>query len=81
MGNQTSAPAAEKCGYPPQADHDAAVANAAAEGRRAGASAERERLMAVLSAEGIAGNPARMNHALELAAEAPEMSAEKKSWP
>ncbi|MCX2722605.1 S49 family peptidase [Roseibium salinum] len=76
MGNQTSAPAAENAGIP-QADHDAAVANAAAEGRRAGASAERERLMAVLSAEGIAGNPARMNHALELAAEAPEMSAEK----
>lgn len=76
MDNPTSVPAAENTGIS-KADHDAAVANATVEGRRAGATAERERLMSVLSAEGISGNSARMNHALELAAEAPDMPADK----
>lgn len=60
-----------------RADHDTGIAHADADGRKAGAEGERKRLMDVLSADGIAGNASRMNHALELAAEAPEMSADK----
>lgn len=45
-------------------------------GRRAGAEAERARLAAIMSAEGIAGNPAAMLAALTLATDAPDMAAE-----
>lgn len=60
-----------------ESDNTAAVAQAEAEGRKSGASAERERLAGVMSAEGITGNAARMSHALELAVNAPDMSADK----
>lgn len=76
MGDQNSAPAAENAGIT-QAELAAAVAEATTTGQTAGASGERDRLMTILSAEGISGNPSRMSHALELAAEAPELSAEK----
>lgn len=54
-----------------------AVAQARSQGEAAGAQAERERLTAILGAEGIQGNAARMNAALELAADAPVMEQEK----
>lgn len=57
----------------PQADHDAAVAAA----RTEGATQERARIVGILSSEGVAGNAARMSMALELAADAPDMTAEK----
>lgn len=61
----------------PRSDHETAVASAEIGGRAAGAEEERARLAAVLTADGIAGNLDRMNHAIELASEAPEMSSEK----
>jgi len=76
MTETTSVPAAENAGIS-QADHDAAVTAAEAKGRKDGAKAERGRLSSILSSEGIKGNAARMNLALELAAEAPEMTADK----
>lgn len=76
MTETTSVPAAENAGIS-QADHDAAVTAAEAKGRKDGAEAERNRLSSILSSEGIKGNAARMNLAMELAAEAPEMSADK----
>ncbi|WP_319498073.1 hypothetical protein [uncultured Cohaesibacter sp.] len=53
------------------------ITAAEARGQEAGAAAERERLATILSAEGIAGNAARMSLAMELAGDAPGMSAEK----
>lgn len=47
-----------------------------AEGRAAGAAAERERLVAILGAEGVKGDGRRMVAALDLATKAPEMPAE-----
>lgn len=63
-------PAAETQGVP-QADHDKAVAAA----REAGAAAATERFVAVLGAEGVKGDGARMAAALDLAAKAPAMAA------
>lgn len=60
-----------------QHDHDAAVTQAKAEGHKEGATAERTRLTTILASDGVAGNAARMSHALELAAGAPEMSSEQ----
>ena len=57
-------------------DLSSAVQAAEARGRTEGATAERKRLQDILSAEGVAGNTARMAHAMELAAGAPEMTAE-----
>lgn len=76
MANEVNGPVAEIAGIS-QADHDAAVAAAEANGRKLGAEAERKRLSSVLSAEGIAGDATRMGHALDLAAVAPDLSADK----
>lgn len=65
-----------------QADLDAAVSAARAEGHAAGvaegtatgASAATERLTSALGSEGVAGDPARMSAALDLAKKSPTMS-------
>lgn len=54
----------------PQADHEAAVSAARAEGRNEA----NTRLQAALGAEGVRGDAARMSAALDLAMESPEMS-------
>lgn len=89
MSENTGVPAADSNAGISQADHTKAVADARKaahgegvaeglkEGKVAGAAAERERLSAIIGAEGIAGNAARMVAALELANESPEMAAEK----
>lgn len=59
-----------------QAQHDSAVASARAEGVREGAQAERDRFAAIVSAEGITGNSARIGAALDLATKSPGMSAD-----
>lgn len=59
-----------------QADHDAAVASARSEGEAAGAKAANDRVTAIVSADGIKGDGARMTAALDLAAKSPGMSAE-----
>ena len=61
----------------PKAATPTEITAAEARGQEAGAAAERERLATILSAEGIAGNAARMSLAMELASDAPGMSAEK----
>lgn len=79
MSEQTGAPAAETAGIS-QETHDNALAKAHAkshaEGMRAGAEAERARIGAIIAAEGIKGNAARLGAALDLAAKAPGMSAD-----
>ncbi|RWF44288.1 MAG: S49 family peptidase [Mesorhizobium sp.] len=85
MSENTGAPAANEDAGIPKATHDAAVkqaradgkAEGIAEGTKTGAEAERTRLAAIIGAEGIKGNAARLSAALELASESPEMSAEK----
>ena len=77
MSETAGAPAAETQAGIPQADHDQAVAAARTEGEKAGAEAERERLSAVLGAEGVKGDGKRMTAALELAAKSPGMSSEE----
>jgi signal peptide peptidase SppA len=70
MSDTTPAPAAETTGFP-KAEHEAAVARA----REDGAKASTDRLVAVLGADGIKGDGARMAAALDLAAKAPAMTA------
>lgn len=85
MDNQNGEPAANTDAGIPKATHDAAVkqartegkAEGVAEGTKAGAEAERTRLAAIISADGIKGNAARQAIAFELASDSPEMSAEK----
>ena len=85
MSENNGAPAANDDAGIPKAEHDKAVKDARTdgkaegveEGKKLGAEAERTRLSAILSADGIKGNAARLTAALELAAESPEMSAEK----
>ncbi|MER9355546.1 S49 family peptidase [Mesorhizobium sp. M0514] len=85
MSENNGAPAANEDAGIPKATHDAAVkqartegkAEGVAEGTKAGAEAERTRLAAIISAEGIKGNAARLTAALELATESPEMAADK----
>jgi signal peptide peptidase SppA len=85
MDNMNNAPAAEENAGIPKATHDAAVKQARteghatghAEGLKAGAIAERGRLDAIRNAEGIKGSPARLAAALDLAAESPDMAADK----
>lgn len=78
MSENQGAPAAEVAGIP-KADHDAAVASARSEGHAAGvtegAKAATDRFVAVLGAEGIKGDAARMTAAMDLATKAPAMSA------
>lgn len=59
-----------------QAQHDSAVASARADGVKEGAQAERDRFAAIVSAEGITGNSARISAALDLATKSPGMSAD-----
>ncbi|MER9937426.1 S49 family peptidase [Mesorhizobium sp. M0088] len=85
MSENNGAPAANEDAGIPKATHDAAVkqartegkAEGVAEGTKAGAEAERTRLSAIISADGIKGNAGRLSAALELATESPEMAAEK----
>lgn len=72
MEDTTGAPAAVNEGIS-KAESERLVAEA----KLAGAKAERDRLSAVMAAEGIAGNAARMSFALEMAAEASDMAADK----
>lgn len=57
-----------------QADHDAAVSAARAEGITAGAKEATDRLSAALGAEGVKGDAVRMAAALDLAVKSPGMS-------
>jgi hypothetical protein len=61
----------------PQADHEAAVATARRDGHAAGAAEATTRLAAILGAEGIKGDAARMDAALDLAVKSPGMKAEE----
>ena len=73
-GNETSASA--ETGIT-TAEHEVAIAAATQEGMKLGAEQERSRLTAILSTDGIKGNGVRMSAAIELAADAPEMTSEK----
>ncbi|OOL18077.1 peptidase S46 [Ochrobactrum sp. P6BS-III] len=57
-----------------QAQHDSAVASAHAIGFRLGESATLTKIQTVVSAKGIAGNPARMSNGIDLVAKQPAMS-------
>lgn len=57
-----------------QAEHDAAVSAARAEGVTAGAKEATDRLSAALGAEGVKGDAGRMAAALDLAVKSPGMS-------
>lgn len=59
-----------------QADHEKAVTSARSEGEAAGAKAANDRITAIVVAEGMKGNSARLSAALDLAAKSPSMSAE-----
>lgn len=74
--NNKAAPANEPAGLT-TADVENARAEARAEGISAGASAERERVAAIIGAEGISGEGPRMAAALDLASRAPGMSADE----
>lgn len=85
MSENTGAPAANEDAGIPKATHDAAVKQARAdgkaegieEGKTLGADAERTRLAAIISAEGISGNATRLSAALEYATDNPGATAEK----
>lgn len=85
MSENNGLPTAEDNSGIPQATHDAAMKTAReegrteglAEGRKAGAEAERARLATIMGAEGVKGNPVRLSAALELASESPDMAADK----
>lgn len=77
MSENPGAPAATEIAGISQAEHDAAVSAAEERGKEAGANAERDRLTAVLAADGIKGDGRRMAAALDLAAKSPAMSAEE----
>lgn len=72
MSEKPGAPAAETNAGISESDHQAAVAAA----RQEGARAAMDRVAAVLSAEGVAGNAARMTAALDLAAASPDMAVD-----
>jgi len=76
MSESTDAPVVEQNAGIPRADHETAVSAARAEGEKAGADSERQRLAAIVGAEGVAGNAKKMSAAMELAAKSPQMSAE-----
>ncbi|MGY6709715.1 MAG: hypothetical protein ACXIVF_15455 [Rhizobiaceae bacterium] len=59
-----------------QADHEAAVTAARAEGKEEGAGEATARLVTALGAEGVKGDPGRMSAALDLAQKSPGMSGE-----
>lgn len=75
MSEHNGAPTAENAGIS-QAEHNAAVSQARTEGEQAGATAERDRLAAILGADGIKGEPSRVAAAMDLATKSPTMSAE-----
>ncbi|MCG6115096.1 MAG: hypothetical protein MEQ84_07840 [Mesorhizobium sp.] len=60
-----------------QADHDAAVSAARAEGKDEGTREATSRLVTALGAEGVKGDPGRMSAALDLAQKSPGMSGEE----
>ncbi|MFN4098158.1 MAG: hypothetical protein ACK4GT_00140 [Pararhodobacter sp.] len=59
-----------------QAEHEAAVSAARAEGKKEGASEASARLVTALGADGVKGDPGRMSAALDLAQKSPGMSGE-----
>lgn len=73
--DNTSAGGANNAGIS-QADHEAAVTAARAEGKKEGASEASARLVTALGAEGVKGDPGRMAAALDLAQKSPGMSGE-----
>ncbi|MCB8835946.1 S49 family peptidase [Aurantimonas sp. VKM B-3413] len=75
MSETNGGPAAETAGIS-KADHDRAVAAARSEGETAGATSERGRIAAVIAAEGVEGNPAKISAAVDLAIKSPGMAAE-----
>jgi len=74
MSETNGKPAATSAGIA-QADHDAAVESARADGVAAGTKAATSRLGEVLGAEGIKGDGGRMAAALDLAVKSPDMAA------
>ncbi|MFN3686107.1 S49 family peptidase [Salinarimonas sp.] len=73
MSDNNGAPAADSpAGTVTRAEHEAGIAAARAQG----AEAERMRLAAILGAEGVRGDAARMVAAMELATQSPGMAAE-----
>lgn len=76
MSDKQGAPAADESAGITKADHDAAVSKALQDGRTAGAAAERERMSAILSADGMREAPRKLAAAVDLALKSPAMSAE-----
>jgi signal peptide peptidase SppA len=76
MSETSGAPAATEDAGISRADHDAAVKAAAETGRKEGAQAATDRLVAALGAEGVKGDAARMSAALDLAQKSPGMSGD-----
>lgn len=74
MSENEGAPAAKTTGIS-QAEHDAAVAAARAEGHAAGIAEANERMGEILGAEGIKGDGGKMAAAFELATKSPAMGA------
>jgi hypothetical protein len=75
MANENASGAANSAGIT-EADHKAAVAKAAADGKAEGAKAANERMGAILGAEGVKGDGKRMAAGLDLALKSPDMAAE-----
>ncbi len=73
MSDDPNKPGAQTASGISQADHEAAVASARTEGEQAATA----RFMAIINAEGVKGNAGRISAAVELANDAPGMSAEK----
>lgn len=75
MDNSDKPGAEAKPGISQEA-HAAAVATAHTEGEAAGAKAANDRIVAIVSADGIKGNATRLTAALDLAAKSPSMSTD-----
>lgn len=73
--DNTDKPGAEAKPGISQETHDAAVAAARTEGHATGVAATTERFAAIVAAEGVNGNAARMAAAIDLAIKSPAMSA------
>lgn len=76
MSETHGAPAAGTDAGIPQAEHDAAVKTARAEGEAAGSKAAADRFVAIVGAEGVKGNAQRLAAAIDLAVKSPAMSAD-----
>lgn len=75
MSDQQGKPAAVNQAGISEADHNAAVTAARAEGEAAGVTATNERFAAVMGAEGVKGDAAKTVAAIDLAIRSPGMAA------